>query len=150
MSVSNTEGMQALTAHLLETHRIAEPVFVAGPADSPDDAKRYPGFVQALASAGSLRRALVCGNDRMALGILDVFGPAGIRVPEDVIVTGFDGIEAGRLSTPRLITVHQPMADLARAAMWAMLSRLQRPDQPPITSRLPVEVLLRESSEGAL
>lgn len=66
-----------------------------------------------------------------------------------VIVTGFDGIEAGRLSSPRLTTMHQPMAELGRAAVRAMLSRLEHPDQPPITSRLPVKVLLRESSEGS-
>jgi LacI family transcriptional regulator len=179
VGVSNTEGMQALTEHLLVSHRITAPVYVAGPADSPDDAERYLGFVQALTAAGidaaslpllrgefsrirarelagellaagTLPRALVCGNDQMALGFLDIFGPAGIRVPKDVIVTGFDGIDAGRLSTPRLTTVHQPMADLGRAAMRAMLSRLQHPDQPPITARLPVKVLLRESSEGAV
>lgn len=178
VSVSNTEGMQALTEHLLKNRKIAEPVYLGGPSDSPDDAERYLGFQRALADSGieaaalpvlrgnfsrvvarrvaeellatrSLPRALVCGNDQMALGILDVLVPAGVRVPEDVIVTGFDGIEAGRLSTPRLTTVHQPMADLGRAAMQAMLSRLEHPDQPPITSRLPVKVLLRESSEGS-
>ncbi len=177
VSVSNTEGMQALTEHLIVSHSITEPVYVTGPVDSPDDAERYLGFVHALSAAGidaaalpvlqgefsriqarelagellatgTLPRALVCGNDQMALGFLDVFGPAGIRVPEDVIVTGFDGIEAGRLSTPRLTTVHQPMAALGRAAMRTMLSRLEHPDQPPITARLPVKVLLRESSEG--
>ena len=178
VSVSNTEGMRALTEHLLDRHQVTDPVYVGGPADSPDDAERYLGFRQALEAAGldpaalpvlrgnfsrveartiaaelltagTLPRALVCGNDQMALGMLDVFGPAGVRVPEDVIVTGFDGIEAGRLSRPRLTTVHQPMADLGRAAMRAMLSRLEHPDQPPITSRLPVKVLLRESSEGS-
>jgi len=74
---------------------------------------------------------------------------AGVRVPEDTIVTGFDGIEEGRLSTPRLTTVQQPMADLGRAAMWVMRSRLEDPRQQPIALRLPVKLLLRESSEGS-
>ena len=64
-------------------------------------------------------------------------------------MTGFDGIEAGRQSTPRLTTVHQPMVDLGRAAIRALLSRLENRDQPPISLRLPVQVLLRESSEGS-
>jgi LacI family transcriptional regulator len=84
----------------------------------------------------------------MALGVLDVFIVRGIAVPGTVIVTGFDGIEAGRQSSPRLTTVRQPMVDLGRAAIRAMLSRLANPEQPPISLRLPVKVLLRESSEG--
>jgi LacI family transcriptional regulator len=177
VSVSNLEGMRALTTHLLSRHGLTDLVYVGGPADSPDDAERYQGFVEAVEAAGldpaalpvlrgefsrvrargvaetmlatgRVPRALVCGNDQMALGMLDVLIPAGVRVPEDVIVTGFDGIEAGRLSRPRLTTVHQPMVELGRAAMRAMLSRIEHPDQPPITARLPVKVLLRESSEG--
>ena len=178
VSVSNVEGMRALTEHLIDRHGVRAPVFIGGPADSPDDAERYDGFVQALAArdidaaalpllrgdfsrlqarsvaedlmnAGGMPRAVVCSNDQMALGVLDVFRLRGIRVPEDVIVTGFDGIEAGRQSTPRLTTVHQPMVDLGRAAIRAMLSRLEDREQPPISLRLPVQVLLRESSEGS-
>ncbi|SDK02953.1 transcriptional regulator, LacI family [Cryobacterium psychrotolerans] len=178
VSVSNVEGMRTLTEHLIDRHGVRAPVFIGGPVDSPDDAERYEGFVQALAArdidpaalpmlrgdfsrmqarsiaeglvaAGELPRAVVCSNDQMALGVLDVLRRRGIRVPEDVIVTGFDGIEAGRQSTPRLTTVHQPMVDLGRAAVRAMLSRLDKRDQPPISLRLPVQVLLRESSEGS-
>ena len=179
VGVSNTEGMRSLTAHLIEQLGVTDLVYVAGPVDSPDDAERYLGFVQALEArgidpaslpllrgdfsrvrartiaegllaSGQLPRALVCGNDQMALGVLDMFDRHGVRVPDDVIVTGFDGIDAGRQSSPRLTTVHQPMVDLGRAAMRAMLSRLERPEQPPISVRLPVQVLLRESSEGSL
>ena len=106
-------------------------------------------IAEELVAAGTLPRALVCSNDQMALGVLDVLRQHGIRLPDDVIVTGFDGIEAGRQSTPRLTTVHQPMVDLGRAAVRALLSRLENRDQPPISLRLPVRVLLRESSEGA-
>lgn len=178
VSVSNAEGMRALTRHIVEQHSVRDPVYVSGrPLDSPDDAERYEGFVRALAdndidaaalpvvhggfsrihareaaelllSEGRLPPALVCANDQMALGILDVFARRGVRIPEDVIVTGFDGIEAGDLATPRVTTVHQPMVDLGRAAMQVMLSRLADPAQPPITLRLPVRVLLRESCEG--
>jgi LacI family transcriptional regulator len=177
VSVSNTEGMRSLTDHLIDRHGVSDFVYLAGPADSPDDAERYQGFVQSiegrgldvaaipvpradfsriharsvaeeLVASGRLPRALVCANDQMALGVLDVLGRHGVRVPDDVIVTGFDGIEPGRLSSPRLTTVHQPMVDLGRAAVRVLLSRLELPDQPPISLRLPVQVLLRESSEG--
>lgn len=177
VSVMNTEGMRALTTHVVQTLGVRDLAYVAGPADSPDNAERYAGFVSALGDAGidasslpTLRgdflrergreigeelaarrdrpRALICGNDQMALGILDAFARVGVRVPEDVIVTGFDDIEATRTSTPRLTTVHQPMEDLGREAVRMMTERLERPDAAPIARRLHVTVMLRESSEG--
>jgi len=177
VGVMNSEGMRTLTTHVVRELGVRDPVYVAGPLDSPDDDERYAGFSEALGDAGidaatlpvlrgeylrergrelgellaaepKLPRALVCGNDQMALGILDVFARVGIRVPDDVVVTGFDGIEAGRLSSPRLTTVHQPMEDLGRAAVRVMAERLEHPDAAPITRRLPVTVMLRESSEG--
>ncbi|WNY35430.1 substrate-binding domain-containing protein [Curtobacterium flaccumfaciens] len=65
-------------------------------------------------------------------------------------MTGFDGIDAGRFSTPRLTTVHQPMGALGRAAVLAIVDRLERREGPPRAVRLPVEVLLRESCPPAL
>jgi len=176
VSVSNSEGMRALTDHLIADHGISRLVYVGGPEGSPDDAERHEGVAAALRSHGldpesmpvlradfsrvraravaweitrsELPDAIVCGNDQMALGVLEVFRERQIRVPDDVIVTGFDGIEPGRQSTPRLTTVHQPMYDLGRAAIRTMLSRLDGPGQPRIIERLPVRVLLRESCEG--
>ncbi len=178
VTVANTEGMYALTRHLIEDLGVRDAVYVSGPEGTPDDRERYEGYRRALADsgidAGSLPlyrgdfsrargreiaveilaagpppRALVCSNDQMALGIMEELQARGIRVPEDSIVTGFDGIEEGRLSSPRLTTVQQPMVKLGRAAMRVMRSRLEDPAQSPIAVRLPVKLLLRESSEGA-
>ncbi len=93
---------------------------------------------------------MICSNDQSALGVLDAAGARGLRVPEDVVVTGFDGIDAGRFSTPPLTTVHQPMGELGRAAVRAIVDRFERRDGPPRAVRLPVEVLLRESCPPAL
>ena len=100
-------------------------------------------------SPDSLPDAVICSNDQTALGVLDVFNRAGIRVPDRVAVTGFDGVDAGRFSVPRLTTVRQPMADLGRAAVRALVERLEQPDGPPRSLVLPVEVLLRESCPPA-
>jgi LacI family transcriptional regulator len=177
VTVSNTEGMRALTEHLIVRHGADEPAYLAGPEDSPDNVERYRGFVDALVrhgldargtaidgagfsriraravaedliEEGRLPKVLVCGNDQMALGVLDVCIRRGLRVPGDVIVTGFDGIDAGRQSRPPLTTVYQPILELGRMAMRTMLSRMDDPERPPKSVRLPVQVLLRESSEG--
>ena len=49
--------------------------------------------------------AFVCANDEMALGILEVLGEHGIRIPGDVRITGFDNVSSAELSIPRLSTV---------------------------------------------
>ncbi|MBU4216160.1 MAG: LacI family transcriptional regulator [Actinobacteria bacterium] len=174
VTTDNAGGMQALTEHLLTVHQVRDLAYVAGPAASPDDRARFSGFraalraaglmpprgptargaftrtggrdvARALLAAGTLPRAVVCGNDQMALGLLDVLPDAGVRVPEDVIVTGFDGIEPGDLSRPRLTTVRQPMLDLGRAAVELVRRRMADPEHPPEARVLAVEVLLRES-----
>ena len=178
VTVANAEGMHALTRHVIDNLGVRDAVYVSGPQNTPDDRERYEGYRAALAesgiraeslpvyqgdfsrargreiaaeilAAGHPPRALICSNDQMALGIMEVIQARGIRVPEDTIVTGFDGIEDGRMSTPRLTTVQQPMVKLGRAAMRVMRSRLDEPSQPPIAVRLPVKLLLRESSERA-
>ncbi|WP_163543958.1 LacI family DNA-binding transcriptional regulator [Occultella kanbiaonis] len=88
---------------------------------------------------------LVCANDQSALGVLDELTAAGLRVPQDLVVTGFDGIEASNVSTPRLTTVRQPMVELGRLAVAQVLHRLNEPMAEPTTRVLPVEVLLRDS-----
>ena len=59
------------------------------------------GLCEAIGS-GRLPQALVCGTDQTAFGVIRLLEEAGVRVPDDVIVTGFDGILAGRLMEPQL------------------------------------------------
>ncbi len=94
---------------------------------------------------GPLPGALVCANDETALGFLDVFNAEGIEVPGDVVVTGFDGVDGARTSSPRLTTVEQPMADLGRLAVGVLRACLADPKLPRQDLRVPVRVLLRES-----
>lgn len=84
----------------------------------------------------------------MALGAIQALNEAGIAIPDDVIVTGFDDIKETTSVVPRLTTVRQPMLDLGRAAVSVLAQRIENPTAPPIAIELPVTVLLRESCEG--
>lgn len=97
------------------------------------------------ATGRPLPRALVCGNDQTALGVLDVLHDAGVDVPGTVALTGFDGIDATQVSVPRLTTVSQPMLDLGRAAVELLRRRITDRTTPTSAVNLPVRVLLRES-----
>lgn len=158
VGVANEAGMRALTDHVRERHAPRSVLYVDGPAGSQDAADRRRGLAldadvlpgdftresgrRIAASLGALPAAIVCANDEMALGVLDELGD---RVPGECLVTGFDGIAAGRHSRPTLTTVHQPMGELGRAAIHAIRQRLRDPSALPQTLRLAVSVVLRES-----
>jgi LacI family transcriptional regulator len=168
VSVNNAPGMRALADHVLGTG-VRDVLYIAGPVDSPDDAERLEGFTAAVdATRGvavelvrgdfsrargreiglaleRIPRAIMCSNDQTALGVLDAMNRRGVDVPGDVLVTGFDGIAAGRHSTPRLTTVHQPMVELGRAAIHALTARLDAPGLAAQSLVLPVQVILRAS-----
>ena len=174
VTVNNAEAMGELTRLVLAETGGKAPAFLAGPIDSPDGAQRWQGFSAAITAAGispdevtvvrgdftrgsgrlaaerliagALPAAVMCANDQMALGALDAFRAAGVRVPAELLVTGFDGIDAAAHSHPRLTTVRQPMIELGRAAVQVLARRLERPEADPMLVRLPLEVILRESS----
>ncbi|MEU2198483.1 LacI family DNA-binding transcriptional regulator [Isoptericola sp. NPDC019482] len=102
-------------------------------------------LVAGVARGEVLPGAVVCCNDDTALGLLDVFSAHGVRVPEDVVLTGFDGVEATRTSDPPLTTVEQPMAELGRAAVAALTARIAAPSRRTTVTSLPVTVVLRGS-----
>ena len=78
-----------------------------------------------LLASGLPFDALVCMNDLMALGAMDVLRKAGTRIPQDVAVVGFDGIEEGSTVTPPLTTVVQPLGELGAAAVDSLLTLME-------------------------
>ncbi|HET9952957.1 MAG TPA: LacI family DNA-binding transcriptional regulator [Polyangiaceae bacterium] len=91
--------------------------------------------------------AVVLGNDSMAIAFTSELLRAGLRVPGDVSVAGFDGIEEGERCFPTLTTVAQPMHRLGVAACSALLERVQDPARDPgVTAEFPMALLQREST----
>jgi LacI family transcriptional regulator len=170
----NRGGAREITAHLIGTHGYTELAFIGGPADSPDSQERFAGFCAALADAGLAApsepaaignfteaggqqavtellgrgpapRAIVCGNDEMAIGALLALRSARLRTPADVAVTGFDDIAATRHLRPGLTTVHQPMRELGEGAVQLLLDRIADPGASPKSLILPTRVVIRGS-----
>lgn len=74
--------------------------------------------------------AIICANDMMALGLIDEARTIlGLRVPEDIAVTGFDGIATGRLSSYDLTTIRQPIGRMCDAAVSILLEQRERPER---------------------
>ena len=70
--------------------------------------------------------AILAQNDETAIGIIEALTDAGIRVPEQVSVVGFDGIEAGNCIRPRLTTVSVPLEEIGAAAVATIIEQLRQ------------------------
>ena len=102
-------------------------------------------LVDAASRGAAMPAGLVCANDDTALGLLDVLTASGYHVPDDVVLTGFDGVVAARTSAPPITTVEQPMAALGRVAVEVLTRRMASPQRRPMATTVPVTVVLRAS-----
>jgi DNA-binding LacI/PurR family transcriptional regulator len=113
-----------------------------------------PGGADAMAkllkASGGRPTAVVCANDRMALGALRHAREIGLRVPADLSIIGFDNIDAAELAHPGLTTVAVPRDALVAAAFDALVAALEGEESPATsTVRLPTSLVVRESTGRA-
>jgi LacI family transcriptional regulator len=149
LGIDNHGGAYAMTRHLvaLGRQRIA---FIRGPRGNGDAEARLSGYRDALRDAGAESRgewvydgdfrkgaglaaverllatsprpdALFASNDAMAIAAMSALRGAGLRVPEDVAVTGFDDIPVARFMNPSLTTVRVDIAGLGARAVRTLI-----------------------------
>lgn len=168
---SNRTSARNLVRHLIDTGR-RRILFVGTPEPASDLEWRHRGYLDALEEAGlpaspavrsqlteedggALGRelldqglphdAIVCGNDLIALALVQTLGGAGVLVPEQVAVTGWDDTLASRYLTPALTTVSQPVRELARTAVARLHAQLTDTHTPPESTVLDSHVVHRQS-----
>lgn len=101
---------------------------------------------RALLAAGALPDAVVAGSDLNAFGIISALRQGGVRVPEDVLVTGFDGTTLSEVFDPALTTVRQPTAEIAATAVAFLTRRMADSDEPVRSQVVRPELVVREST----
>ncbi len=168
------EGMHKLLSHLIKNHGRRKIAFIRGPEVSQDAEERYQAYIEALKQfdlpfhsglvvSGDFRRhsgteavrqlleteragfdALVSANDNMAIGAMQALQAHGIRIPDDVIVAGFDDIEETRAITPSLTTVRTPWHLLGSQSVDLVLSKLAG-EVVPDQILLETEIICRQS-----
>jgi DNA-binding LacI/PurR family transcriptional regulator len=146
VSIDQFRGAQAATQHLIELgHRSI--LHIAGPEDSMDATERVRGWRSALSEHGLVAlepligdwspasgfhlgqqlattggfTAIFAANDQMALGAIHALANAGVRVPTDVSIVGFDDIPEAEHFSPPLTTIRQDFAELGRTVMSTLL-----------------------------
>ena len=75
-----------------------------------------------ISAREKLPDAIICANDNMALGVCDLLNQNNIRVPDDVIVTGFDGVQKARFNSPRISTCREDTEGLAKTCVDNILA----------------------------
>ncbi len=178
VDVDNVGGARMAVEHLIRLghRRIAT---ITGPLDMLVSRDRLEGYRQALEANGipvdesliiesdfteaggmlSMQRllpasptAVFVASDMMAIGAMRALRQAGLRVPDDVAIVGFDDIPLASSIEPPLTTIRQPIERLGTIAVEVLLSLLEKPPeerQPAQRIILPTELVIRTSCGAA-
>ncbi|MEA3185063.1 MAG: LacI family transcriptional regulator [Ilumatobacteraceae bacterium] len=131
----------ALVSALAERGRAAPVIHEADDIDAGD--------LQAVAAKIGRSRpdAVVCYDDKTALLLMDELRTAGVRIPDDVGIVGFDDIPFARISNPRLTSVSQRSDELGRISVDFLLSTVET-GKLPGSQLMPVALVVRETTPG--
>jgi diguanylate cyclase (GGDEF)-like protein len=165
-------GMEDLVHHLVVGHGVRRIAYIGGTSSNSDAAERYAGFLKVIVEHGielppgyvveadftaasaqeQMRRiltlgdppqAVVCANDTMALGVREVLVKHGLRIPEDVLLTGYDDIDECRTMVPPLTSVDASSYHIAFRAVEMLVEMLH--GAPVRQETIPVSLVVRRS-----
>lgn len=144
--VDNESSMGGMLRHLIECHGAKDIAFMTGCKGNPDAEERLRAFYRIMEEyhlpvsehrvyygdfwknagkaacdwfikEGKCPDAIVCANDYMAMAVIDELYKRNLNVPQDVIVTGYDGIKSGMIYSPSVTTVRVDFTDMAKKAV---------------------------------
>lgn len=160
IGTENYQSMKNIVEHLICHHGLKKIAYISGPQFNPDSQVRLRAYCDALRengipfdeslifhgaflashgrkaaqellyAGGKLPQAAVCADDAIALGFCAAMEEAGVRVPEQIAVTGFDNMFEARNAVPRITTVERQLEDLGRAAVQKIADCLQNIPTP--------------------
>lgn len=168
ITIDNYGGSSAMVRHLLDLGH-ARIAFIKGPAENADASERLRGYRDAAGVAAYLEvdgdfsedagrsaaaavlgstpwpTAVFAANDAMAIGALAALRDAGVMVPEQIAIAGFDDIPIARYVTPALTTVNVAIAELGRRAFELLERRMNDPMHDAENEILPTTLVIRAS-----
>jgi DNA-binding LacI/PurR family transcriptional regulator len=99
-----------------------------------------------LLASGDLPTAIFAANDFVATGAIDQLDEAGLSVPGDISIVGYDNIFLAALRRLALTTINQPRADMGRLAVRSLVERIEGTRSVPVRYRLAPELIVRETT----
>lgn len=173
VQVDNQASMESMVEHFVAEHGMRRVCFMKGRVDLKDAEERYQAYLNVMARhglpvtehmvfqgdywrdkgpaavdwflSGSERpEAIVCANDFMAISVLGELKARGVKVPEEIAVSGFDDLEESKYVEPALSSVHVPSLAMGREAVL-LIDKLLSGGTSEQVVRLPVEIAFRRS-----
>ena len=92
--------------------------------------------------------AIFAFHDYVAIDAHQAIVERGLKIPEDVALVGFDGLNVSMFTSPPITTASQPLAEIGRVSILTLLKRIQDNTLPPIQKTLPVTLQVRQSTAG--
>jgi LacI family transcriptional regulator len=171
VDVDNRMGVYQAVSHILRTghRRVA---IINGPQNTIGGQDRYQGYLDAMHERGiqvlaelvvegefsdttgylAMKQllpkrpdAVFVASDAMAIAAMRAIGEAGLRIPEDIAVVGFDDIPPAATTKPPLTTVRQPIQRTGCVAAETLIDLIEHPDHQPRRIVLPTELVIRSS-----
>ncbi len=172
--IENVKIMEDITRHFVVDHGFRDICFMMGKKEYVDAQERYRGFLNVMEEAGipvtkrmvfegdywrekgkeavdwfmegrtSYPQAIICSNDYMAISICDELRKRGVRIPEEVCVSGFDNLEEARLYKPSLTSAGVSPDEIAVKAV-EMIDRVCRGEEQERIEYIKPRLVLRKS-----
>ncbi|MBR4626566.1 MAG: GGDEF domain-containing protein [Ruminococcus sp.] len=160
ISIDNSQAMNDMVEHIITVHGAKTINYISGPLANPEAKARYNSFVDVMRAHGlmadesriyygefrsqdgknaidafvesklPLPDAFICANDAMALTAASSLEKLGYRIPEDVMVTGFDYTFNARNFCPSLTSVKRPLYDIGYQACTTLMDMISGEDNP--------------------
>lgn len=147
---SSFDSQLTMIEHLIVGHGCTDIVYIRGPQNYKEADVRFEGYVKALEKhgipfkedhvytggftvesgllatiemekAGVKPQAIACANDSMAIGVLEYFKMKDVRVPEDILIVGFDNSETAKYSSPSISSIDKNPHELGKRAIFEIL-----------------------------
>lgn len=152
LHLSGPEGMQGSKRRLAGYHRalnvakLGKSAKIVEAGFSADNGRNALRAWLGRNAGRNMPTALFCANDAVALGCMEILSQAGLRVPEDISIVGFDDTLSARTSTPQLTTLRQPLRQMGARAVELLI----KPETAPQTTGeliiFPTQAIIRASS----
>ncbi|GEN88151.1 LacI family DNA-binding transcriptional regulator [Oceanobacillus sp. FSL W8-0428] len=174
VTVNNRTGAIEAVRHLQESgcKRIAH---ISGPEDTTSAVERKKGYLEAVEQENWFSEDFItsgeytfegayqavkelikkhpeidgifAANDLMGVGVLKAAEALNLRVPEDLSVIGFDGIELGKITTPALTTMGQPIYEIGQRAAEIIIDRMENKQKEVTSEQYTVQLIKRQSTK---
>jgi diguanylate cyclase (GGDEF)-like protein len=152
IGIDNRKAMRKITEHFIHEHNCRVFNYISGPEDNPESTERLETFLDVLRENGiiiegqriyygdfrppsgrdaisyflesdmPMPQAIICANDAMAVSAMTALNSAGIRVPEDILISGFDNTYTDENCTTKLTSVERPLRHSGELACQILLN----------------------------